>query len=92
MGITVAENAKRQLTKQLQLEVDVRNVQLDMINFFEKNLKSYPGSTSIRLVVVEPKDALKASLLSNGHGFEMNNEMIEFLEKTPEIDVQVVTI
>ena len=90
-GITVAENVKRTLTKQLQLEVDVRHVQQEMIQFFEKNLQTYPGNASVRFNVVEPKEAIKASLFSNGHGFEMNYEMIDYLEKTPEIEVQVVT-
>ena len=91
-SITLAENVKRQLTKQLQLEVDVRNLQREMIDFFEKNLRSYPGTSSVRFNVVEPKDSLKASLQSNGHGFEMNHEMVEFLEQTPEIEVKVVTV
>ncbi|HZH36956.1 MAG TPA: DNA polymerase III subunit alpha, partial [Flavisolibacter sp.] len=90
-GITVAENVKRTLTKQLQLEVDVRYVQPEMIQFFEQNLKAYPGSSSVRFNLVEPRESIKACLFSNGHGFEMNHEMIEFLEQTPEIDVQVVT-
>ncbi len=91
-GITLAENVKRQLTRQLQLEVDVRNVQTEMIDFFEKNIKSHPGSSSVRFNIVEPKHALKASLQTNGHGFEMNHEMVDFLEHTPEIEVQVLTV
>jgi DNA polymerase-3 subunit alpha len=90
-SITLAENIKRQLTKQLQLEIDVRNIEDRMVEFFEKNLRTYPGSASVRFSVVEPKNNWKAALQTNGHGFEMNHEMIEFLEKTPEIDVKVVT-
>jgi DNA polymerase-3 subunit alpha len=66
-------------------------VQPEMIQFFEQNLKAYPGSSSVRFNLVEPRESIKACLFSNGHGFEMNHEMIEFLEQTPEIDVQVVT-
>jgi DNA polymerase-3 subunit alpha len=91
-SITLAENIKRQLTKQLQLEVDVRNLERDMIDFFEKNLKAYPGNSSVRFNIIEPKESLKASLQSNGHGFELNHEMVEFLEQKPEIEVKVVTV
>ncbi|MBB1284157.1 DNA polymerase III subunit alpha [Flavisolibacter sp. BT320] len=90
-SITLAENIKRQLTKQLQLEVDVRNVEKDMIEFFETNLRSFPGNSSVRITVVEPKNNWKAALQTNGHGFEMNHEMITFLEQKPEIDVRVTT-
>ncbi|HEV7334287.1 MAG TPA: DNA polymerase III subunit alpha [Flavisolibacter sp.] len=91
-SITLAENIKRQLTKQLQLEIDVRNVEKEMIDFFEKNLRSFPGNSSVRFTVLEPKNNWKAALQTNGHGFEMNHEMIEFLERTPEIDVRVTTV
>jgi DNA polymerase-3 subunit alpha len=89
-SITLAENIKRQLTKQLQLEIDVRNVEDGIIQFFEKNLRSHPGASSVRITVVEPKRAWKAALQTNGHGFEMNHEMVDFLENKPEIEVRVV--
>ena len=91
-GITLAENVKRTLTKQLCLEVDVRNLQPDIIEFLEKNLKAYPGPSSVRISVVEPKTDLKATLQTNGHGFEMNEAMIRFLEKRPEVEVKVATM
>jgi DNA polymerase-3 subunit alpha len=91
-GITLAENVKRTLTKQICLEMDVRNVETDWINFFEKNLKANPGNATVRFIIMEPKTSLKASLLSNGQGFEVNNEMIHFLEGKPEIEVQVITV
>jgi len=90
-SITLAENIKRQLTKQLQLEIDVRNVQQEIISFFENNLRTYPGNSSVKITVVEPKADLKANLQTNGHGFELNHEMIAFLEQKPEIDVKVLT-
>jgi hypothetical protein len=30
-------------------------------------------------------------LVTSGKGFEMNEEMIQFLEEKPELEVQVVT-
>jgi DNA polymerase-3 subunit alpha len=89
-SITLAENIKRQLTKQLQLELDIRNVESDIIEFFEKNLQAHPGSSSVKITVVEPKRSWKAALHTNGHGFEMNHEMVDFLENKPEIEVRVV--
>lgn len=90
-GITLAENVKRTLTKQLCLEMDVRSVRPEWIQFFETNVKGNPGTAAVKFTVTEPKTALKAALLSNGHGFELNNEMISFLSDKPEIAVQVAT-
>jgi DNA polymerase-3 subunit alpha len=91
-AITLAENVKRAFTKQLCLEVDVRNVQPDLIEFLEENLKAYPGPSSVRISITEPKEDLKATLQTNGKGFEMNEAMIRFLEKTPEVEVKVATL
>ncbi|MGZ3917371.1 MAG: DNA polymerase III subunit alpha [Flavisolibacter sp.] len=88
-SIVLAENVKRQQTKQIQLEVDVRNVQADMIDFLEENIKKYPGKSSLRVIVSEPKTNWKASLVTLNTGVEMNNDLISFLQNKPEIEVQV---
>lgn len=87
--VALAENVKRQLTKQLQLEMDVRTIQKETIAFLEDNMKKYPGKSSLRVIVSEPKNNLKANLVTLDNGFEMNVDLIQFLENKPEIDVQV---
>jgi DNA polymerase-3 subunit alpha len=88
-NIVLAENVKTQLTKQLCLEVDARNVQPELVQFLESNLKAFPGKSGLRIVVAEPKAALKVALMTLDHGLEMNHEMIRYLEEKPEIEVQV---
>jgi DNA polymerase III subunit alpha len=91
-SIALAENVKRQLTKQVQLEIDVRNVQKEMIDFLEENIKKYPGKSSLRLILSEPKTAMKANLVTLDSGLEMNTDLIDFLQDKPEIDVQVTAV
>lgn len=88
-SITLAENAKKQLTKQLCLELDVRNLSEDIIGFLENNIRSHPGSSTLKISVLEPKSAIKAGFTTLGSGFEMNHDLISFLEEKPEIDVSV---
>jgi len=87
--VALAENVKRQLTKQLQLEMDVRNIQKETVDFLAENIKKYPGNSSLRVIISEPKNNLKANLVTLDSGFEMNMDLIHFLETKPEIDVQV---
>ena len=87
--VALAENVKRQLTKQLQLEMDVRNIQKETVDFLAENVKKYPGNSSLRVIISEPKNNLKANLVTLDSGFEMNMDLIHFLETKPEIDVQV---
>jgi len=90
--VALAENVKRQLTKQLQLEMDVRNIQKETVDFLAENVRKYPGNSSLRLIVSEPKNNLKANLVTLDSGFEMNADLIHFLETKPEIDVQVTAV
>jgi DNA polymerase-3 subunit alpha len=88
-SITLAENVKTQLTKQLCLEIDPRNIQPDLVQFLEKNLKAFPGKSGLRITVAEPKSNLKVALMTLDHGLEMNHDIIKYLEEKPEIEVQV---
>ncbi|RYZ22368.1 MAG: DNA polymerase III subunit alpha [Chitinophagaceae bacterium] len=90
-SINLAENMKRQMTKALQLELDVRNLEPGIIEFLDDNIKKYPGSTGLKIVVKEPKAALKAGFSTLGTGFEMNWDLIQWLDGRPEIDVKVQT-
>jgi DNA polymerase-3 subunit alpha len=88
-SLSLAENVKRQLTRQLHLEMDVRHVQADVIDFLETNMKQFPGKSGLKLVLCEPKTDMKVSLVTLDTGLEMNDDLIHFLQNKPEIDVQV---
>jgi len=91
-SLALGENVKRQLTRQLQLEMDVRNLSPETIAFLEENVKKFPGKSSLRIVVSEPRNQLKANLVTMDSGFEMNSDLIQFLSGKPEIDVQVTAV
>jgi DNA polymerase III subunit alpha len=91
-AIALAENVKRQLTKQLQLELDARTIEKETVRFLEENIRKYPGNSGLRIIISEPKNNLKANLVTLDNGFEMNNDLIHFLENKPEIDVLVTAV
>jgi DNA polymerase-3 subunit alpha len=91
MTVSLAETMKKQLTKQLVIEAYPQDISKEMVSFIEKNMKNYPGKSTLKFTLTEPGKKMKISLLSMNNGFEMNEEMIHFLEKKPELDVQVVT-
>jgi DNA polymerase-3 subunit alpha len=90
-SVNLAENVKKQLTKSLMLELDVRNLEPEIIRFLESNLQNYPGNTALKILIKEPKESLKAGFSTMGGGFEMNWDMVQWLETKPEIDVKVLT-
>mgnify|MGYP007006696108 CR=1 FL=1 len=50
------------------------------------------SSNSLRISLAEPKNKLKISIVTMSSGFEMNEEMVQFMEENPELDVQVQTV
>ena len=90
-GITMVETIKRNLTKQLTIEVHPKDVSKNVVEFFEGNIKKFPGRSTLRVNLTEPRENLKISLVTMDSGFEMNDEMVDFLEENPDLDVQVLT-
>ena len=82
---------KKQLTKQVIIEAHPQDISKEMVGFVEKNLKNHPGKSTLKVTLTEPGKKMRISLVTMNKGFEMNEEMIHFLEKRPELDVQVVT-
>lgn len=89
--VSLAETLKRTLTRQVNIHVHPKDINEDMIRFVEKNMRNFPGAASLRFIVAEPRNKLKISLVNTNSGFEMNDEMIQFLQQKPELEVQVIT-
>jgi len=85
------ESIKPILTRQVIMEVEARFINEELVQFIEKNVKKYPGKSALKFNILESKSQARISLFTMGNGFEMNDEMSAFLEKTPELDVSVVT-
>ncbi|HEY1115602.1 MAG TPA: DNA polymerase III subunit alpha, partial [Chitinophagaceae bacterium] len=88
-GVALAENVKRQLTKQLQLNLDARNVHKEIVDFLSENVQKNPGKSALRIVVSEPKNGWKANMVTMENGIEMNYDLIQFLADKPEIEVEI---
>jgi DNA polymerase-3 subunit alpha len=89
--LMLLESIKPILTKQVIMDVEARFINEELVRFMEGNVKKYPGKSGLKFNIVESKTHAKVSLFTMGQGFEMNDEMSAFLEKTPEVEVQVVT-
>lgn len=91
-SVSLAETMKRLMTRQVTIEAHPQDIKPETVKFIEQNIKRNPGGTTLKFSLVVPKEKLKISLVSLNGGFEMNDEMVQFLEKSPEFDVQVVTV
>ncbi|MBA2499918.1 MAG: DNA polymerase III subunit alpha [Chitinophagaceae bacterium] len=90
-SISLAETIKKILTKQVQIDLHPSVVDEDFLSFFEQNVKDHPGKAALRFNLITPENHSRISLLTISEGFEMNDEMAEFLEKHPALSVQVLS-
>ncbi len=87
--MSLLETVKQNLTRSLEINVHPASVTPDFVNFVDKNVRSFPGKSSLRFNIYEPKENLKVSLYTFEKGFQMNEEMAEFLMENPDVMVNV---
>jgi DNA polymerase-3 subunit alpha len=74
------------------MDVPVKAVTRDFVNFIDKNVKDHPGKSSLKFNIHDSKANLKLSLHSFEKGFTMNEEMVHFLEENKDVEVRVEAI
>lgn len=88
-SVSLAETVKQNLTKKLCVHLPAADVTEDMIRFMQKNIKAHKGSTTLLISITDAAEDLQADLFTTGKGFEMNDEMIQYLEGQPGWKVKV---
>ncbi|MBE2230012.1 MAG: DNA polymerase III subunit alpha [Chitinophagaceae bacterium] len=91
-SVSLAETMKKLMTKQLTIETHPQTLNPEMVAFFENNMRSFPGKTNLRITLAEPRNKMRISLVTMNGGIEMNEELVQFLETNPALEVQVQTI
>ncbi len=80
------------MTKQVNIEAHPKDLTTEMLQFLEKNFRAFPGKATLRFTLSEPRNKMRISLVGMSGGIEMNEELIQFLEQKPELEVQVQSV
>ena len=88
-SMSLLETVKQNLTRSIEINLHPAALTPDFVGFLDKNVRSFPGKSSLRFNIYEPRENLKVSLYTFEKGFQMNEEMADFLMDNPDIDVQV---
>jgi DNA polymerase-3 subunit alpha len=91
-GISLAESMKVNLTKQVIIDAHPKEIAPEMVQFLENNLKKHPGKTGLKFILTDVKNKMKINLMAIDYGFEMNDEIVQFLENNPGLNVSVQTV
>ncbi len=90
-SVLLLETVKRTMTKQVVVDIEPRFLTEEMVSFVERNVKKNPGKSNLKFNLYEPKENWKIGMYTVEKGFEMNDEMAEFLLDRPELGVNVMT-
>ncbi|HEU0226612.1 MAG TPA: hypothetical protein VFQ86_02655, partial [Arachidicoccus soli] len=88
-SILLLETLKTSYTKALELELPLKSIHENAVDFFRDNMKKNPGSTTLKFKVVDVDEEMMVNLYTLDKGFIMNEELIEYLNKNQDIHVQV---
>ena len=88
-NITLLESLMKACTKKIQIEAHPKDISQEFIDFLDKNVQRFPGNSSLKFCIHDSKSQLKFGLFSVEKGFEMNDEMANYLQQKPELEVQV---
>ena len=83
------ESLMRSSTKRLKIEMAPKEVSKDLIDFMEKNIKQFPGKSTLKFSINDALSRLKFGMYSLEKGFEMNDEMANYLQGKPELDIKI---
>jgi DNA polymerase-3 subunit alpha len=84
------ESIKQQLTKQVVVDIEARFLTQEKVRFIEKNVKRFPGKSTLKFNISESKSNSRISLFTIDNCFEMNDEMAAFLDDSTDMEVQIV--
>jgi DNA polymerase-3 subunit alpha len=89
--ICLLETIKKVFTKQVQLTLHAGFIQQTHVQFFWENMRKNPGKSRLKFIFIDQLEKLIVNMKTTEKGIEMNDEMAEFLENNPLIEVQVDT-
>ncbi len=87
--MSLLETVKQNLTRSIEINMHPASITPDFVGFVDKNVRNFPGKSSLRFNIYEPKENMKVSLFSFEKGFLMNEEMADFLMENPDVEVSV---
>ncbi|HEY8659730.1 MAG TPA: DNA polymerase III subunit alpha [Hanamia sp.] len=88
-SVTLLESLMKSSTKKLQIEMNPKDVSTEFIDFIEKNVQQFPGNSTLRFSINDNISKLKFGMYTLEKGFEMNDEMANYLQEKPELEIQV---
>ncbi len=87
-NISLLSNVRDELIKNLSVKIVLRNLSEDIMEDIKK-LSSKPGNVEMKFLIVDPEEKMSVEMYSRSQRIELTNQLIEFLQNSPEIEFKV---
>jgi DNA polymerase-3 subunit alpha len=87
--MSLLETVMRSHTKKVHIEMDPKDVSKDFIDFIGNNVQKFPGNSTLKFNISDNLSNLKFGMYTSRNCFEMNDEMANYLQQKPELDVKI---
>ena len=88
-SIILLETVMRSQTKKLLIDMNPQDVSEEFIEFIGSNVQKFPGKSALKFNISDHLSRMKFSMYSMEKGFEMNDEMANYLQQKPELEIKV---
>ncbi len=89
--IQLLDTIKSNATKQVVVNTEPQFITEEFVNFIDNNLKQYPGSAKLKILINDSRNNYKVGMHTLEKGFSMNDEMAFYLINNPDLEVNVIT-
>lgn len=90
-NIVLLEHARKMLSKRLSMLVPLHKVDPALVQFLSENIRKHPGGTELSLKIADLTTMRSISLRNSMLKFELNDELIQFLQEHDYIEYAVET-
>jgi DNA polymerase-3 subunit alpha len=87
--ISLLESVMRSNTKKVHIDMNPKDVSKDFIDFIRNNMQKFPGNSTLKFNICDNLSKLKFGMYTSHKCFEMNDEMANYLQQKPELDIKI---
>ena len=87
-NIWLLSNVRDQLVKNLVIKIPLDNLSDDLLEEFKKR-SAKSGNVTMKFLVIDPIDKMSIEMYSRSSRIELSNQLIDFLQSSPELDFKV---
>jgi DNA polymerase-3 subunit alpha len=87
-NIWLLNNVRDQLIKNLVIKISLDNLSDELLEEFKKK-SAKSGNVTMKFMVIDPMDKMSIEMYSRSNRVELSNQLIDFLQSTPELEFKV---